>query len=119
VDLLAASGVAGTLLLDPTNVVISATGGGVGDAWDGTSSLISNLWLSDQLDKGNNIIISTNFGGGSERGDIVIGRVTSQADAAADRVEWYQESVGTPGGTLTLLAMGDIYFNTAVHSAGE
>ncbi|HRQ88882.1 MAG TPA: hypothetical protein PLA50_08800, partial [Bacteroidia bacterium] len=56
---------------------------------------------------------------GIEPGHITIGRTTSTADAAADRVEWYQDSAGTVGGTLTLLAMGDIYFNTSVRSAGE
>ncbi|HRQ90203.1 MAG TPA: filamentous hemagglutinin N-terminal domain-containing protein, partial [Bacteroidia bacterium] len=80
VDLLATQGAAGTLLLDPTNVLISALGGGVGSAWDGTSSNISNRWLSEQLDRGNNVIISTNFGG-IEPGHITIGRTTSTADA--------------------------------------
>ncbi|HRQ90260.1 MAG TPA: hypothetical protein PLA50_15780, partial [Bacteroidia bacterium] len=56
---------------------------------------------------------------GIEPGHITIGRTTSTADAWNDKVEWYQNDANTVGGTLTLLAMGDIYFNTAVHSAGE
>lgn len=114
VDLAADSGISGTLLLDPTNVTISAVGA---NAIGG--STISNVFLSNLLDAGTNVVISTNFGGAAEAGDIVIGRTTSQVEAAADRIEWYQDSAGTPGGTLTLLAMGDIRFNTSVHSAGD
>ncbi len=117
IDLRATEGAAGTLLLDPTNVMVSALGGGVGDAWDGTTSAISNRWLSQHLDMGNNVIISTNFGG-AERGDITIGRATSALNAKNDKVEWYQNDANTVGGTLTLLAMGDIHFHTSVHSAG-
>jgi filamentous hemagglutinin family protein len=113
VDLAADSGLSGTLLLDPTNVTISALGA---NAIGG--STISNVFLSNLLDAGTNVVISTNFGGAADAGDIVIGRTSSSTEAAADRIEWYQDSVGTPGGTLTLLAMGDIRFNTSVHSAG-
>jgi len=114
VDLTASAGAAGTLLLDPTNIMISA----LGDSGLGGST-ISNLWLSEQLDMGHNVIISTNFGAGGEAGDITIGRTDNNANSQADRVLWYQNEAGTPGGTLTLLAMGDIRFNTAVQSAGE
>jgi filamentous hemagglutinin family protein len=112
VDLSSTSGVGGDLLLDPTNITISAIGApGIG------GSTISNVWLSNQLDAGNNVIISTNFGG-AERGNIVVGRTGSAAEAVADRVEWYQDSASIVGGTLSLLATGDIAFNTSVRSAG-
>lgn len=114
VDLAADSGISGTLLLDPTNVTISAVGA---NAIGG--STISNVFLSNLLDAGTNVVISTNFGGGAEAGDIVVGRTSSQVEAAADRIEWYQDSAGTAGGSLTLLAMGDVRFNTSVHSAGS
>ncbi|MEX2581180.1 MAG: filamentous hemagglutinin N-terminal domain-containing protein, partial [Verrucomicrobiales bacterium] len=113
IDLSASDGASGTLLLDPTDITISATGDpGLG------GSTISNVWLSEQLDMGTNVVISTNFGG-SEAGHITVGRTSSNADAQADRVQWYQDDAGTPGGTLSLLATGNIRFNTAVESAGE
>ena len=114
IDLSASEGGAGTLLLDPTNITISATGAaGLG------GSTISNVWLSQQLDLGTNVVISTNFGAGSDAGHITIGRTDTTANAAADRIQWYRNNAATPGGTLSLLAMGDIRFNTAVQSAGE
>lgn len=113
VDLSASDGAYGTLLLDPTDITISALGDpGLG------GSTISNVWLSDQLDQGTNVVIST-LSGDAESGHITVGRLSTQPDAAADRVEWYQDDVGTPGGTLSLLATGNINFNTSVRSAGE
>ena len=114
IDLTAMNGAAGTLLLDPTNITISAAGASA--LWGNT---ISNVWLSQQLDAGNNVVISTNFGAGTDAGNIVVGRTDTNANAQADRVQWYQDSAGTPGGTLSLLAMGDVRLNTAVQSAGE
>ncbi|MBL9158665.1 MAG: filamentous hemagglutinin N-terminal domain-containing protein [Verrucomicrobiales bacterium] len=111
VDLSSTSGVGGDLLLDPTNITISA----IGDPGIGGST-ISNVWLSNQLDAGNNVIISTNFGG-SERGNIVVGRTGSSAESLADKVEWYQDSASIVGGSLSLLATGDIAFNTSVRTA--
>ena len=114
VDLTATSGVGGTLLLDPTDITITSAGApGLG------GSTISNLWLSDQLDQGVNVVVATNFGAGSDTGHITVGRTSSTNEAYGDRVEWYQDSAGITGGTLTLLAMGNINFNTSVRSAGE
>jgi len=103
VDLSASNGQAGTLLLDPTNITISAAGA---SALGG--STISNVWLSQQLDLGTNIVISTNFGAGADAGNITVN----------DRVEWYQENSSTVAGNLSLLAMGSINFNRSVRSAG-
>jgi len=102
IDLTAMNGPAGTLLLDPTNITISATGAG---ALGG--STINNVWLSQQLDLGNNVVISTNFGG-VEAGNITVN----------DRIEWYQEDAATTPGSLTLLAIGNILLNRSVRSAG-
>ena len=113
IDLTASEGSSGTLLLDPTNITISATG-----ASSIGGSTISNVWLSDQLDAGNNVVISTNFGVGADAGNITVGRTDNNTNAQADRVQWYQDSAGTAGGTLSLLAMGDVRINTAVQSAG-
>ena len=113
VDLTATSGTGGTLLLDPTDITITSTGApGLG------GSTLGNLWLSDQLDQGTNVVIATNFGGATQSGNITIGRISSTAEAYGDRVEWYQDSDSIAGGTLTLLAMGNISFNTSVRSAG-
>lgn len=113
IDLTADSGLAGTLLLDPTNITISATGAsGLG------GSTISNVWLSQQLDAGNNVVVSTNFGSGGT-GNITVGRTDTTANARADSIQWYQNTAAVDGGTLTFLAMGNIYFNTAVQSAGK
>jgi len=113
VDLTSVSGAAGTVLLDPTNILISATGApGIG------GSTISNVWISGQLDMGTNVVISSNFGG-AEEGTITVGRIDTSVNAAADQIEWYQNDANTVGGTLSLLAMGDINFNSAVHSAGQ
>ena len=113
IDLLAENGPAGTLLLDPTNVTISAVGAGaIG------GSTISNVWLSQQLDAGNNIVVSTNIGG-AQAGNITVGRKASNANAQADLLLWYQDSAAITGGTLSLLATGDIFINTAIQSAGE
>ncbi|MEX2580466.1 MAG: hypothetical protein WD342_15515, partial [Verrucomicrobiales bacterium] len=100
VDTTAAYGFAGTVLFDPTNVTISA-------AVDSVSN-INNVALSNLLDLGNNVIITSNFGAAGPAGNITIN----------DRVEWYQEDALTEGGTLTLLAVGDITFNRSVRSAG-
>ncbi|MCB1203759.1 MAG: filamentous hemagglutinin N-terminal domain-containing protein, partial [Verrucomicrobiae bacterium] len=113
IDLSAVSGPSGTLLLDPTNITISATGAG---ALGG--STISNVWLSQQLDAGNNIVVATS-GAGTENGNIVVGRTDNTTNALADRIQWYQDSAATPGGTLSLLAFGDILVNTAIQSAGQ
>jgi len=113
VDLTTVSGSAGTLLLDPTDITISATGA---PALGG--STISNVWISSQLDAGTNVVISTNIGG-TQAGNITVGRLDSTTNAAADQIEWYQDSAAIVGGTLSLLAMGDIRFNSSVHSAGQ
>jgi filamentous hemagglutinin family protein len=99
VDLTAVNGPAGTLLLDPTNVTISAS--------VASANIVNNVALSALLDQGTNVIISTNFGG-AEAGNITVN----------DRVEWYQENAATTPGTLTLLAMGNVQFNRSVRSAG-
>jgi len=113
IDLLAENGPAGTLLLDPTNVTISAVGAGaIG------GSTISNVWLSQQLDAGNNVVVSTDIGG-AQAGNITVGRTASNANAQADRLLWYQDGATITGGTLSLLATGDIFINTAIQSAGE
>lgn len=113
VDLTSVSGKGGILLLDPTDILISSTGA----AGVGTSN-ISNIWISQQLDAGTDVVISTNFGG-TQAGNITVGRVDSSAISAGDQIEWYHDSAATIGGTLSLLAMGDIRFNSAVHSAGQ
>jgi hypothetical protein len=103
VDLTTVSGEAGTLLLDPTNITISNTGAaGLG------GSTISNVWLSEQLDMGTNVVITTNFGSAAEAGNISVN----------GRVEWYQENAATTPGSLSLLAMGNINFSRSVRSAG-
>lgn len=113
IDVTADSGIGGTILLDPTNITISSAGAA---ALGG--STISNVWLSNLLDAGNNVVISTNIGG-TEPGHITVGRTGTTLEAVGDRVEWYQDVAGMPGGTLTLLAMGNITFNTSVRTAGE
>jgi len=113
VDLTTVSGNAGTLLLDPTDITISSTGA---PALGG--STISNVWISSQLDAGTNVVISTNIGG-TQAGNITVGRLDSSTIAAGDQIEWYQDSSTIAGGTLSLLAMGDIRFNSSVHSAGQ
>ena len=111
VDLTAANGPAGTLLLDPTNVTIGTAATG--------PSHINNIALSNTLDLGNNVIIATNFGGAGPRGDITIqAGVAGSIGANAGGIEWYQESAGTVGGTLSLLATGNILFANDVRSAG-
>ena len=116
VDLTTVSGKGGLLLLDPTDIFIHSDGA-AGPAAPGAST-ISNVWISSQLDAGTDVVISTNIGG-NQAGNITVGRLDSSAQAAGDQIEWYQDSAGTVGGTLSLLAMGDIRFNSAVHSAGE
>ncbi len=100
VDLNADFGFSGTLLLDPTDLSI---GSGVGDD-------INNVALSDTLDKGTSVVITSNFGGFSDRGDIRV----------EDRVEWYFDPSdgATAPGTLSLLATGDIFVNSSIRSAG-
>lgn len=100
VDLTSDHGLSGSLLLDPTNVTIS---NGAASA-----SNINNVALSNTLDLGNNVIITTNFGG-AEDGDITVN----------NRVEWYAESAATTPGTLTLLANRHVIFRDSVRSAGE
>lgn len=100
VDLTASNGKAGTLLLDPTDITISAAAASVNN--------INNVSLSAQLDQGVNVIITSNFGAAGPAGSITIN----------DRVEWYQENAVTTPGSLTLLAVGDISFNRSVRSAG-
>lgn len=99
-DLTADNGPAGTLLLDPTDATISSAVASV--------SNVNNVSLSALLDGGNNVIISTNYGGAGPAGNITVN----------DRVEWYRENGGTTPGTLTLLAMGNVTFNQSVRSAG-
>lgn len=113
IDLSASDGSSGTLLLDPTNITISSTG-----ASTLGGSTLSNVWLSEQLDLGTNVIITTDIGG-TQAGNITVGRTDNTGNAASDRIQWYQDSAGTPGGTLTLLAAGNILFNTTVQSAGQ
>ncbi|MCB1090125.1 MAG: hypothetical protein KDL87_01245, partial [Verrucomicrobiae bacterium] len=54
------------------------------------------------------------------RGDITVqaGTATTLGQNAGG-VEWYQDSAGTAGGTLTLLAVGNILFANDVRSAGS
>ncbi|MBP6600630.1 MAG: filamentous hemagglutinin N-terminal domain-containing protein, partial [Verrucomicrobiales bacterium] len=113
IDLSASDGSSGTLLLDPTDITITSTG-----ASTLGGSTLSNVWLSEQLDFGTNVIITTDLGG-TQAGNITVGRTDNTGNAASDRIQWYQDSAGTPGGTLTLLAAGDILFNTTVQSAGQ
>lgn len=101
VDLGSDSGSAGLLLLDPTDVTISSAIGAVDN--------VNNVDLSNTLDTGTDVIITSSFGGAGPNGDITVN----------DRVEWYQDSAVTPGGTLTLLATGDVIINDSVRSAGE
>ena len=101
VDLSSDHGLSGTLLLDPTNITISSAAVGVDN--------VNNVDLSNTLDAGTNVIITSNFGLAGPRGNITVN----------DRVEWYQDAPGTSGGTLSLLAMGDVIINDAVRSAGE
>ncbi len=113
VDLNTVGGKAGLLMLDPTNIVISSVGApAIG------GSTISNVWISEQLDMGTDVVISSNSLG-TEAGNITVGRLDTSANAAGDQIEWYQDSAAIVGGTLSLLAMGDINFNSAVHSAGQ
>ncbi|MGD9748420.1 MAG: filamentous hemagglutinin N-terminal domain-containing protein, partial [Verrucomicrobiales bacterium] len=111
-DVTADSGPSGTLLLDPTNVTI---GTGVDSATN-----INNLTLSDLLDKGNNVIIATNWTG-TQRGDITVSAGKNTGTTPGGNfggVEWYQQDNNTVGGTLTLLAAGNILFANDVRSAG-
>jgi filamentous hemagglutinin family protein len=100
VDLTASNGKAGTLLLDPTDITISAA--------VASTNNVNNVSLSTLLDQGVNVIITSNFGAAGPAGSITIN----------DRVEWYQENAVTTPGSLTLLAVGDISFNRSVRSAG-
>jgi len=112
VDLTAENGPAGSLLLDPTNVTI-------GTAVD-SATHINNLALSNTLDQGTNVIIATNFGAvAGNRGDITVlpGTATTVGQNAGG-IEWYQQSASTVGGTLSLLATGNILFANDVRSAG-
>lgn len=120
VDVLADRGSAGTVLLDPTNVTVSSQ--------TAAANIVNNLALSNLLDLGNNVVISTNFGG-LDPGNIVVGRTTDQATANGDRVDWYFDPRDPDGagpltapaapGTLTFLAIGNVTFNTSVRSAGS
>lgn len=100
VDLTAEAGPAGTLLLDPTDITISAAAA--------SANNVNNVSLSTLLDQGVNVVITSNFGSAGPNGSITIN----------DRVEWYQENAATTPGSLTLLAVGDIGFNRSVRSAG-
>lgn len=100
VDVTATQGRAGTLLLDPTDVTVSAAAA--------SPTNINNVSLSTLLDQGTNVIITSNFGSAGPAGNITVN----------DRVEWYQENGGTTPGTLTLLAVGNVNFNRSVRSAG-
>ena len=100
VDLTASNGKAGTLLLDPTDITISAAVASFNN--------VNNVSLSTLLDQGVNVVITSNFGAAGPAGSITIN----------DRVEWYQENAATTPGSLTLLAVGDISFNRSVRSAG-
>lgn len=99
VDLTANHGLSGTLLLDPTNVTIS-TGGA-------STTNVNNVALSNSLDLGTNVLITSNFGSGGA------GNITVNA-----AVEWYAENAATTPGTLSLLATGNVVFNDDVRSAG-
>ncbi|MDB4657879.1 hypothetical protein OAE56_03915, partial [Verrucomicrobiales bacterium] len=99
VDVTAQNGLAGIVLFDPTNVRIQA---------GGAAPNIDNVALSNLLDAGNNVVISTNIGGG-DAGHI----------AVINPVEWYQDTAGTIGGTLTLLAQGNVTIRDDVRSAGS
>ncbi|MDA7922002.1 filamentous hemagglutinin N-terminal domain-containing protein [Verrucomicrobiales bacterium] len=99
VDLSSDHGLSGTLLLDPTNVTISSD--------TASAAVVNNVALSNSLDAGNNVIITTNFGG-SDPGNITVN----------NKVEWYADSAATTPGTLTLLAANDVIFNDSVRSAG-
>lgn len=111
VDLTAVGGSAGTLLLDPTNVTIGTA--------VASPTHINNIALSNALDQGNNVIISTNFGAAGQRGDITVqaGTATTIGQNLGG-IEWYQQNAGTVGGTLTFLATGNILFANDVRSAG-
>jgi filamentous hemagglutinin family protein len=100
VDVTATQGRAGTLLLDPTDVTISAAAA--------SPTNINNVSLSTLLDQGTNVIITSNFGPAGPAGNITVN----------ERVEWYQEDAATTPGSLTLLAVGNINFNRSVRSAG-
>ncbi|MCG8599393.1 MAG: filamentous hemagglutinin N-terminal domain-containing protein, partial [Verrucomicrobiales bacterium] len=102
VDLTAANGQAGTVLLDPTDVTISSAAGG------GTN--VNNVDLSNTLDAGTNVVITTALTSPAlfEQGNITVD----------DRVEWYADSAGTTPGTLTLLAQGSVIIRDSVRSAG-
>ncbi len=110
VDVLADNGPAGMLLLDPTDITISSQAESLNN--------VNNLALSTLLDAGNNVVISTNFGAFGTAGNITVGRNTNQAIANGDRIDWYQDTPATIPGTLTLLATGNVTFNTSVRSAG-
>ncbi len=110
VDVLADEGPAGTLLLDPTDITISSQAESFNN--------VNNVALSALLDAGNNVVISTNFGAFGVPGNLTVGRNTNQATANGDRIDWYQDSATTTPGTLTLLATGNVTFNTSVRSAG-
>lgn len=110
VDVLADKGPAGTLLLDPTNVNLSNQ--------PAANDNVNNVAVAALLDAGNNVVISTNFGSFGVAGNITVGRNSTLAIANSDRIDWYQSSAATVPGTLTLLATGNVTFNTSVRSAG-
>lgn len=112
VDLTAVNGPSGSLLLDPTNVTIGTAAA--------SATNINNIALSNTLDQGTNVIIATNFGSVvGARGDITVLPGTATAIGQnAGGIEWYQQSAGTVGGTLSLLATGNILFANDVRSAG-
>ncbi|MDF1825592.1 MAG: filamentous hemagglutinin N-terminal domain-containing protein [Verrucomicrobiales bacterium] len=101
VDLGSDSGAGGMLLLDPTDITISDSPDTIGN--------VDSVALSNTLDTGTDVIITSNFGAAGPNGDITVN----------DRVEWYQDSAAITGGTLSLLAMGDVIINDSVRSAGE
>ncbi len=96
VNLSSTNGTSGTLLLDPTDVIIEFGGGVDSDA------------LANTLDTGTSINITTNPAGGAGLGNITI----------RSNVEWYQDSAAIAPGTLGLFAHNNILFADDVRSAG-
>ncbi|MEC5125914.1 filamentous hemagglutinin N-terminal domain-containing protein [Verrucomicrobiales bacterium BCK34] len=100
-DLTSENGDAGTLLLDPTDVIIEWTGGAA------VAGVMDSDALANDLDLGTNVNVVTNTGG-ADAGNISV----------RSNVEWYQETALTVPGTLGLFAQGNILFADDVRSAG-